>query len=358
MILEQATKDAEEVSRILDEDFWAVRSLLEGRVKQLINTQAGVHSIRFSNPEQAKMIRRLTMEEALDPVKINLDIDKYRATAENTVIESDKDLKVFTVLKKQIKATKALVESSTELELLEKHEAYKIAKKDADEKWDEYKNIRDPKNALIKAIKSVSDMVKDKISAYNRMIEDSRLEEERKKREAEAAKIREKEEAERKEQEAKQAEILAKQELERKANEAQEELIREEKAKRDRMNEKTIDVEAEEQPEENKTPPYHLSHHGDTSPPSATPPQAPEKEEEGNDGHPVRHITPTQGLKIEVFDMGKFQGAVMMGERGAPQNLVIPNYPEIEKFALNLNCKPGDEIVRGCRVAPLAGDEQ
>lgn len=57
------------------------------------------------------------------------------------------------------------------------------------------------------------------------------------------------------------------------------------------------------------------------------------------------------GIAIEVYDIKKLLGAILRGERGATYSLIQPNIMEISKIAREYNCKPGDIVVAGARVA-------
>lgn len=153
--------------------------------------------------------------------KVIIDVGEYKKSANLLVIKTEKDFKKAKALKKQGKGLKALTESTTTIDYDEKKEAYDKAKKTSDEKWEDFKEIRDKRNILLKAIKSVSDIIKNKIDGYSELLENRRLEEIRK-AEAEKARIARElreEEARRVEVEKKKARIAKEQ---RKINEQKE----------------------------------------------------------------------------------------------------------------------------------------
>jgi hypothetical protein len=356
-MLDQAIRDAEEVARILDPDFWMDRTFLNGEIKKLINTQVGVGSITMATPQQAIKIKELTMEAiqkegngVKEIQKVTIDIDDYKEKNDSLVISSTETMEDAESLRKQVKAARAQADAATKLEWQRAKKEYDDSKTKTDDLKKKYIKLRDTRNALLNACTDLGKAIKAKVDGY--LLEVKQKEEEA---------IRAKEEAERREKEAEEAAIRDKEEAERKANEAQEKLLEEEEAKKAKMSEKPpIDVAAKEQPEVEETTTTPNALPVKVYPPSPTSP--PQKEEEEKTDHPDRVITPTQGLKIEIVKKQQFfiglglgegiAGEVDLNGKMACERWVTIHFDRIEADARKNGLKPGDEICRGCRVAP------
>ena len=245
--------------------------------------------------------------------KPTFDLDIYKEKFEELVIDGQDSIDHAESLQKQVKAAKGQIKAATDLEWMTKKKAYEESRTETEKKKKEYQEIRDKRNTLMNACKSIYDGIKIKIDDYR------------------AECVRKAEE-----------ELRAKEEIKRKAMEKEERKLREaEEAKKT-------------QKSKSRKPPQQITP-ADNSPgqtvdtTATSSPKDTQKPEEGQN----EPITQEIDLDFEIYDMTSFLGAIIRGERGATTDLVSTNGDEIMELAEKLNCKPGETIISGCRLIPF-----
>jgi hypothetical protein len=265
--------------------------------------------------------------------KVTIDVDEYKAAAKALKVVTDKERKKALALKKQGKALKALTESSTVVEYDEKKEAAEKAKKDYDEKWMAFKKIRDKRNNLLKAIKDVKNIITGKIDFFD-------SEKERKAEEERLAK--EGEERKKEEEKKKVIDVDIIDEPDGKCEVCGG--IGEVMESADELAESIpcIACNAQSATHEISDTNKHLGNSTDKTESLAT--ESPQKSKEGQNG------MVTEQIKIEIFDIKQFYGALMRAERGIQENDLKITVKGLGEIAKKHKCKPGEIVVAGAIV--------
>lgn len=279
--------------------------------------------------------------------KATIDIDDYKEKFDSLVVDGQESIEEARSLQSQVKAAKSQVKAATELEWNRKKKIWEESKEETEKKKKEYYEIRDKRNALMGACKEIFDGIGEKVDNFRAECV-RKAEEERRVKEAEEQRlVKEKKDKERREEEAKKEKVV------------DVKGVTEVNGKCKVCDDKGVVMESDDElAEEIPCPACNAksisqqntpTEPGPSKPINTTevntpqPPQKPEEEQN-------RAVTKENDLDFEIYDMYKFLGAITRCEKGATTDLVLTNGDEIMKLAEKLNCKPGDDVISGCRV--------